>query len=138
MTMDTTQKKTRRGEVATVAALLEVHDSGRTHSDLSRDLREALERGGEIARDEGKATTKVTVTITAATTANGRTEVKVGGKVTAPRPSHPTTVLHAMEGGTLSERDPKQLAMPWRKPGGNNTPPAEGGDDDNGQNNNGN
>lgn len=133
-TEGTTKPRSKRGELSTVASVLEAHDVGRTHSDLSRDMRDALSRGGDIARDEGTATTKITVTITMVTAANGRTEVKVSGEVKAPRPSHPAAVLYAADGGTLTERDPKQPVLPFRKPARDAAFEDDNGNDDEGKN----
>lgn len=132
MTMAETETKpraVRRGEIATLTGLIESHDAGRTHADLSRDLRGGMSRAQEVAIDEGTAKLTVNITIEVVAASNGRCEVKIKGKVVEPRPSHPTTVLHMGAEGTLSERDPRQIDLPFRKPrSGNNDPSNDGGE----------
>ncbi len=116
MTVESTKAaaKQKRGEVSTFVGLLESHDAGRTERDLSRAMREALQQAEEVAGNEGTATAEVSLTMTLVRASNGRTEVKAKYTVKAPQPKHPTTVLHAAEGGTLSARDPGQTEMKFR------------------------
>lgn len=130
MTTETKQHPVKRGEITTLTSILEAHDSGGTVADISAAIRSALGQGADIANEHGTATTKCNLTITLVQAGNGRVELKVEGKVQAPREPHPTTILHSAEQGTLTARDPRQVEMPFRT--------KRRGDDDGNSNSGGN
>lgn len=110
---DDSKPTTRSGEITNICDVLLTLDAGQLHADVSRDLREGL------ARDQGTATTKLTINLTFKTSGqNGQTEVKGEHKVQAPRPKHPAQTLHVLPNGTLSERDPRQQALPGMRVAG--------------------
>lgn len=111
------EKSEKRGDVDTLSSLLESHDSGRTVADVSRDLRDAIQRARELALEEGAATVKFTVGGSITVTAKGRADVKLTTSVVQPRAAHPTTTLYTAAGGTLATSDPKQVTMAFVRKG---------------------
>jgi hypothetical protein len=107
----------RRGDVDTMVSLLESHDSGQTMADMSREMRDAIQRARELATTEGVATVKFTVSGSITVTNKRRAEMKLSTSVTAPRAAHPTTTLYTAAGGTLSSSDPRQAVMEFAKKG---------------------
>lgn len=109
------ETKARRGDIGSVVEMLESHDSGRTMGDLSRDVREAIQRARELASDEGSATVKFTISAAIVVSSKGRAEMKLTTQCTPPRAAHPTTTLYVAAEGTLATTDPKQPVFEFAK-----------------------